>query len=231
MAKRTATTDPAATEPADAALGLRERKKRQTALRIWRSAITLFAERSFDEVSVAEIAAAAEVSKMTVFNYFPSKEDLVMGPMEQHTGEAAEVIRDRAPGVSAVAAVRTHFLAALERFDPATGLSDERFVLDVVRLIHRTPALALRATTAWGHAANELLAAELLAQDPAGDRLAARVAAAQLMSVRLALTEENHRRMLAGERAVDVLPEAVEHAHHAFALVEHGLGDYGTRPV
>ncbi|MGV9269792.1 TetR/AcrR family transcriptional regulator [Kitasatospora sp. NPDC003701] len=229
MAKRTATTDPEATEPAEAALGLRERKKRQTAVRIWRSAIALFAERSFDEVSVAEIAAAAEVSKMTVFNYFPSKEDLVMGPMERHTGEAAEVIRDRAPGVSAVAAVRDHFLAALERFDPATGLSDDRFVLDVVRLIHRTPALALRATTAWSRAANELLATELLAQDPAGDRLAARVAAAQLMSARLALTDENHRRMLAGERAAEVLPEAVEQARRAFALVEHGLGDYGTR--
>lgn len=231
MAKRTATTDPEAPEPADAALGLRERKKRQTAVRIWRSAISLFAERSFDEVSVAEIAAAAEVSKMTVFNYFPSKEDLVMGPMEQHTGEAAEVVRDRAPGVSAVAAVRTHFLAALERFDPATGLSDDRFVLDVVRLIHRTPALALRATTGWGLAANELLATELLAQDPTGDRLTARVAAAQLMSVRLALTDENHRRMLAGERAADVLPEAVENALRSFALVEHGLGDYGTRPA
>ncbi|MER6401551.1 TetR/AcrR family transcriptional regulator [Kitasatospora sp. NPDC059973] len=232
MAERSTTPGPEAVEAAaDAALTLRERKKRQTARRIWHSAIALFAERGFDEVSVAEIAAAADVSKMTVFNYFPSKEDLVMSPMERHTGEAAEAVRDRAPGVSAVAALRARFAAGLERFDPATGLSDDRFVLDVIRLIHRTPALTLRATTAWGRAANELLAAELLAQDPAGDRLRAQVAAAQLMSVRLALTNENHRRMLAGERAADVLPEALENARRSFDLAEHGLGDYGTRPA
>ncbi|MEV7026254.1 TetR family transcriptional regulator, partial [Kitasatospora sp. NPDC093558] len=126
------------------ALPLRERKKIQTGIRIFRAAIGLFAERGFDQVSVAEIAAAAEVSKMTVFNYFPTKEDLVMGPMEQHLDEPARVVRDRAPGVSAVAALRDHFLAALERLDPAAGLSDDRVVLDVVRLVHNTPALATR---------------------------------------------------------------------------------------
>ncbi|AUY49538.1 TetR/AcrR family transcriptional regulator [Streptomyces sp. CB01881] len=210
-------------------LSLRERKKRQTAIRIWRSAIALFAERSFDEVSVAEIAAAAEVSKMTVFNYFPSKEDLVMAPMEQHVDEPARVVRDRAPGTSAVAALRAHFVAALAGFDPATGLNDDRFTIDVVQLIHRTPALALRATTTFSHTANELLAAELLAQDPEGDRVRARAAAAQLLGVRVTLTTENQRRMLAGERAADVLPEAVDNARRAFDLVEHGLGDYGTR--
>ncbi|MFI6849381.1 TetR family transcriptional regulator [Kitasatospora sp. NPDC050467] len=211
-------------------LSLRERKKQQTAMRIWHSAIALFAERGFDEVSVAEIAAAADVSKMTVFNYFPSKEDLVMAPMEQHTDEPARVVRDRAPGTSVVAALRTHFLAALAEFDPATGLNDHRFTVDVVRLIYRTPALALRATTAFGHTANELLTSELLAEAPEGDRVLAQAAAAQLLGVRAALTSDNQRRMMAGERAAEVLPEAVENARRAFDLVEHGLGDYGTRP-
>ncbi|MEU6233873.1 TetR family transcriptional regulator [Kitasatospora sp. NPDC047058] len=213
---------------AEDGLSLRERKKRRTAIRIWRSAITLFAERGFDEVSVAEIAAAAEVSKMTVFNYFPSKEDLVMAPMEQHTGEPAEVVRERAPGTSVLDALRDQFLAALAAFDPATGLSDDPMTIAVIRLIHRTPVLAMRASTSFTYAANQVLAAELLAQDPAGDRLHAQVVASQLLGVRGALTSENQRRMLAGERAAEVLPEAVENARRAFALVERGLGDYGA---
>ncbi|MFG2908356.1 TetR family transcriptional regulator [Kitasatospora sp. NPDC048286] len=210
------------------ALPLRERKKIQTGIRLWRTAVGLFAERGFDQVSVAEIAAAAEVSKMTVFNYFPSKEDLVMSPMEQHLDEPARVVRERAPGTSAVAALRAHYLAALERFDPSTGLSDDPVVLDVVRVIHRTPALLLRATTGYDHRAQALLTAELLAQDPAGEELTARIAAAQLLAAQLTLTGENQRRMLAGGRAADALPAALDQARRAFALIEHGLGDYGS---
>ncbi|MFD8703923.1 TetR/AcrR family transcriptional regulator [Kitasatospora sp. NPDC059648] len=210
------------------ALPLRERKKIQTGIRIFRAAIGLFAERGFDQVSVAEIAAAAEVSKMTVFNYFPTKEDLVMGPMEQHLDEPARAVRDRAPGTSAVAALREDFLAALERKDPATGLNDDQVVLDVIRLVHATPALSSRATAGFGQQAQILLAEELCAQDPAHDELTARIAAAQLLAVRLALIGGNHRRMLAGERADAALPAALEEARRAFASVEHGLGDYCT---
>ncbi|MFJ9445124.1 TetR family transcriptional regulator [Kitasatospora sp. NPDC101235] len=208
------------------ALPLRERKKIQTGIRIWRTAVGLFAERGFDQVSVVEIAAAAEVSKMTVFNYFPTKEDLVMGPMEQHLDESARVVRERAPGTSAVVALREHFLAALGQFDPSTGLCDDPAVLDVVRVIHQTPTLLMRATAGFDQKAQTLLAAELLAQDPAHDELTARVAAAQLLAAQLALTGENQRRMLAGGRAADALPSALDAAHRAFALVERGLGDY-----
>ncbi|MFJ9777482.1 TetR family transcriptional regulator [Kitasatospora sp. NPDC101157] len=208
------------------ALPLRERKKIRTGIRIFRAAIGLFAERGFDQVSVAEIAAAAEVSKMTVFNYFPTKEDLVMGPMEQHLDEPARAVRDRAPGTSAVAALRENFLAGLERKDPATGLNDDQVVLDVIRLVHATPALIMRASAGFGQQAQTLLAAELCAQDPAHDELTARIAAAQLLAVRLALVGGNHRRMLAGESADEALPAALEEARRAFASVEHGLGDY-----
>ncbi|MFE6053160.1 TetR/AcrR family transcriptional regulator [Kitasatospora sp. NPDC056446] len=208
------------------ALPLRERKKIRTGGRIWRTAIGLFAERGFDQVSVAEIAAASEVSKMTVFNYFPSKEDLVMGPMEQHLDEPARIVRERPAGTSAVTALREQFLLALHGHDPATGLNDDPVILDVIRLIHRTPALALRAAAGFDQQAQPLLAAELLAQDPAHDGLTAEVAAAQLLSVRLTLIAGNHRRMLSGERAEDALPSALDAARRAFALVERGLGDY-----
>lgn len=78
-------------------MSLRERKKLQTRHRLLAAATALFAERGFDKVSVAEIAEAAEVSKMTVFNYFAGKEDLVLAPMEEHIGDVARAVRDRPP--------------------------------------------------------------------------------------------------------------------------------------
>jgi hypothetical protein len=62
--------------------GLRERKKLQTARTLRDVAIKLFSERGFDDVSIAEIAEEASVSKVTVFNYFPTKEDLLLKPLE-----------------------------------------------------------------------------------------------------------------------------------------------------
>ncbi|BBJ40169.1 hypothetical protein SSPO_028870 [Streptomyces antimycoticus] len=46
----------------------------------------LFLERGFDRVTVAEVAAAAEVSVNTVYNYFPAKEDLVLPPDQASRG-------------------------------------------------------------------------------------------------------------------------------------------------
>ncbi|MCZ9345440.1 TetR/AcrR family transcriptional regulator, partial [Streptomyces sp. TRM76130] len=64
--------------------GLRERKKRRTYQVLSDTAVRLFTERGFDAVSVAEVAAAAEVSKPTLFRYFPAKEDLVLYRIADH---------------------------------------------------------------------------------------------------------------------------------------------------
>ncbi|MGW1038767.1 TetR family transcriptional regulator [Streptomyces sp. NPDC002547] len=127
------------------AMGLRERKKRQTALRIYRTAIALFAEKGFDAVSVQEIADDAEVSKMTVFNYFGSKEDLVFKPMVEHFSDAARAVRDRACGESAVDAVRRQFLEMVEGRDPSVGLHGEPFARRIREVIMKTPELMERA--------------------------------------------------------------------------------------
>src|SRR5262249_10990547 len=63
-------------------LGLRERKKQRTRQLLSETARRLFSERGFEQVSIAEIAREAEVSEQTVFNYFPSKEDLVYSGLE-----------------------------------------------------------------------------------------------------------------------------------------------------
>lgn len=136
--------------------GLRERKKIQTRRRLLFEATKLFTERGFEQVSVAEIAEAADVSKMTVFNYFDSKEDLVFAPMEEHIGDVAEVVRNRAPGESAVAGVRRHFLAAIENRDPSVGVSDSPVALGLLQLIQQTPTLHIRAHAFFGLSLNQL---------------------------------------------------------------------------
>ncbi|MET9360136.1 TetR/AcrR family transcriptional regulator [Streptomyces sp. NPDC006632] len=203
--------------------GLRERKKRETGMRIWRTALDLFTERGFDHVSVAEIAAAADVSKMTVFNYFGTKEDLVIAPMMNHVGDVVRAVRDRADGESAVAAVRRQFLAMVEVRDPSIGLNDDPRSLQARQLIQNTPVLLQRAALAFGEAEREL--AELLAAE-GGDPMLAAVAAAQLTGARNALINEHHRRILGGESARWVATDAAERAERAFAQVENGLGGY-----
>jgi AcrR family transcriptional regulator len=58
--------------------GLRERKKQKTKEAIQREAMRLFGERGYDETTIEHIADAAEISPSTFFNYFPTKEDVVL---------------------------------------------------------------------------------------------------------------------------------------------------------
>ncbi|MEU6282016.1 helix-turn-helix domain-containing protein [Streptomyces sp. NPDC047028] len=207
-------------------MGLRERKKQQTARRIYRAAVELFAERGFDDVSVQEIADAAEVSKMTVFNYFGTKEDLIFRPMEEHFSDTARAVRDRRPGESAVDAVRRQFLEMVEERDPSVGLNPEASTRQVRELVLRTPVLMERAFLAAQKGTREL--ADLLAAET-GDMMTATIAAATLSAARNALIEEHHRRTAEGETADQVAADAAERARHAFALVENGLKDYAVR--
>lgn len=208
-------------------MSLRERKKFQTRHRLLAAATALFAERGFDKVSVAEIAEAAEVSKMTVFNYFAGKEDLVLAPMEEHIGDVARAVRDRASGESVLAAVRGQFLACVESRDPSVGMSDEPVVLRVCRLIVETPALLTRAH-AFSMRSFDLLA-EVLVEEGEEPSIA-RIAAAQLISTRNALIQANQLRLLAGESADAIAPDAVALAERGFGLLAGGLADFATRP-
>jgi AcrR family transcriptional regulator len=202
-----------------AELSLRERKKKETAARLWQTAIAMFAERGFDKVSTAEIAAAADVSKMTLFNYFATKEDLVLSPVWEHVDEPARTVRERAEGQSPVAALRVQFLAAMAARDPAAGLSDSPSFLDIQRLIRSTPSLLVRVLRF------EVLRIDALAEalaEPGGPQPLDRVRAAQIIGVISALAEHNVGRLLDGEKVEEVYPDAVELAEQGFALLEPG---------
>ncbi|WP_069765003.1 TetR family transcriptional regulator [Streptomyces sp. LUP47B] len=195
-------------------LGLRQRKKQRMYETLSEIAIRLFLEKGFDAVSVAEIAAAAEVSKPTLFRYFPAKEDLVLHRIADHEDEAARVVAesDEPP----LAALRRHFLEGLERDDPVTGLNDHPAVLAFHSLLYGTPALVARA---HGHLERQEAA---LAEVLGGD-LDARLAAGQIIAVRRILALENWRRIAKGETVEDVRGDAVAAAERAFGVLADGL--------
>src|SRR5215212_11464269 len=78
--------------------GLRARKKRAARGAIAAIARRLFADRGYDAVTVAEVAAAANVSEKTVFNHFPTKEDLAFAGREEGIAQFVAAIAQRSPG-------------------------------------------------------------------------------------------------------------------------------------
>ncbi|MFF4319597.1 TetR/AcrR family transcriptional regulator [Streptomyces sp. NPDC001568] len=200
--------------------GLRESKKLRTRRQLAATALELFLERGFDAVSVADVAAAAEVSKPTLFRYFPSKEDLVLDRFADHQDEAARIVRERPAGRSPVGAVHDHFLAALGERDPITGLCDHPNVLAFQGLLYATPSLESRLAH-YSDREVELLAAVLEAESAAP--LTARLAAIHLVAVRHELGRENWRRIAAGQSADEAYPAAVTDADRAFAMLAEGL--------
>ncbi|MFE1010912.1 TetR/AcrR family transcriptional regulator [Streptomyces sp. NPDC058794] len=193
--------------------GLRERKRQRTIQVLSDTAVRLFVEKGFDAVSVAEVAAAAEVSKPTLFRYFPAKEDLVLHRIADHEGEAARVA---AQGPTPLAALRRHFLAGLERCDPVTGLNDDPGVLAFHTLLYGTPALVARMHT-------HLERSEAALGQALGGDLDARLAAGQIIAVQRVLALENWRRIAAGERVAAVRGDAVAAAERAFGALAAGL--------
>lgn len=101
--------------------GLRERKKQQTRRLISDIATGLFLERGFDEVTIAEIAEAADVSVATVYNYFPAKEDLFFDREEETVDRYSRFVRERAPGQSAAHAILERMRAEVEECSPVLG--------------------------------------------------------------------------------------------------------------
>ncbi|OEJ34661.1 TetR/AcrR family transcriptional regulator [Streptomyces subrutilus] len=204
----------------DNTTGLRENKKLRTRRRLAATALELFLERGFDAVSVADVAAAAEVSKPTLFRYFPSKEDLVLDRFADHQDEAARIVRERPAGQGPVGALREHYLAALDRRDPITGLCDHPEVLAFERLVFSTAGLEARLARYTAREV-ELLTAALEAEST--PPLTARLAALHLVTARQELGRENWRRIEAGLSADEAHPAAAADADSAFGMLAGGL--------
>src|SRR5205807_8423728 len=124
-------------------LGLRERKKQQTRQLIADTARRLFAERGFEAVPVAEIARAADVSEATVFNYFPTKEDLLYSRLEAFEQELLSRIRERDPGESVLGAFG-RFVREPRGLLAARDPEQVEHLAAITRVITESPALLAR---------------------------------------------------------------------------------------
>ena len=208
-------------------LGLRERKKHRTRELIADTARRLFVERGFEHVTVAEVARVAEVSEATVFNYFPTKEDLLYWRLESFEQELLDTVRERAPGES--------FLAAFGRFVlQPRGLLAARdpeaieFVAGLTRTITESPALLARERQVYDRYTTSLAA--LIAEETGAGpgEVEPWVAANALMGVHRALVDYTRRRILAGARNPTLAREVSTRGKRALAALEGGLGEYGA---
>lgn len=206
--------------------GLRERKKQQTRQAIAEAARRLFAERGFEAVTVAEVAREADVSEGTVFNYFPTKEDLFYREMEVFEAELLDAVRNRAAGDSIPVAFQRF---VLERSSRLASEEVADVIADAARIVGGSPALKAREREIVAHYTDSL--AKLIAEETrasAGDIVPAVVANA-LMGVQRALVGHVHASVLAGRRGPELAAEVRSKGKRAFARLEQGLAGYGVK--
>ena len=214
-------------------MGLRERKKAQTRRLIADTAWRLFADRGFERVTVAEVAREAQVAGATVFNYFPTKEDLFFFRLEAFGADLVEAVAARVAGEPALTAFRRQLLGAgglLAQVEAGDDQALER-LRTMNRVIADSPSLQAREQQAFARTA-AALAARLAAGTGAvpGD-LDAQVAANALVGVQRALVDYTRRRVLAEEQPAGLAADVRALAERAFALLEDGLGGYAAGPA
>ncbi|GAA2606873.1 TetR/AcrR family transcriptional regulator [Paractinoplanes durhamensis] len=198
--------------------GLRDLKKARTRRLIAETAARLFAERGYEQVAVSEIARAAEVAEQTLYNYFPTKEQLVTDREQQIQEQLGELIRTRPAGLS-----------------PAEAIRD--FVLETVSAIRDMPAENARGNL--GYLAAISPAVNRLALDMT-DRLATALAAAiadttpvapeiaRLQGIALAgvfqiVIRESGRRTKAGQSPAEISAGLYPEIEHVLSELDRWL--------
>jgi AcrR family transcriptional regulator len=203
--------------------GLRERRKQEARQAISSIAMALFEAQGFDEVTISHVADAARVSKMTVTNYFPRKEDLVFDRAEAIIRSLADAAAARAPGESLLTAIRRDYAERIAAGDVTLGVPTATFA----RLVGSSHVLTSRSreiADLTEQALGDAIAAETGADDPQQ-----RIVAAQLASVYRVLFAEGARWVLAGQQRDEICQVLTEAAHRAFDLLEPSLGGYGVK--
>ncbi|MFC0626587.1 TetR family transcriptional regulator [Kribbella deserti] len=204
-------------------LGRRERKKQLTRQAISDVATRLFMARGFDGVTVAEVAAAADVAVQTVFNHFPTKEDLFFDDASWVTGPA-EAIRTAPPGEPPLATLLRHYLAAIrQRHELGYLATWPRFN----QTIEGSSALLARVRQN-AQTMEDLLAEALLERDAAMSPLIARLVAAQYGAAQKVLEQELARLMPAEEASARQLARATKDLEKAIDEVFAALGASGA---
>jgi AcrR family transcriptional regulator len=196
-------------------MGLRETKKVITRQAIADAAMGLFVTKGFDRVTVAEIAQQAGVSEKTVFNYFPTKEDIFFDEVPERLEALTEAIRSREAGQSLVDAM--HELHAKQ----CGRLASAGFAY-FARTIAESPALQAKEMEVMGQFTNHMAATirEELGVHPADAQIAANL----LMSVHWQFFRNAREHALAGRSGPAAARRLRNDLERAYRLLEHGLG-------
>jgi AcrR family transcriptional regulator len=201
-------------------MGLREQKKQATRRHIAEEAMRLFVQRGFDHVTVADVAEAAGVSEKTVYNYFPTKEDLFWDEVPEREAALVSAVRDRKPGESISAALQRVQAGQCKRF------CSPRFAT-FARVIEGSPALQAKELEIMARYSDSLAAAireELGARD-----LDARIAANVLVGVLWQFFRNARSQALAGRSGPAAERRLRSELRQAFGLLEGGLAQLEAR--
>ena len=199
-------------------MGLRETKKLHMRRELADQAMRLFVERGFDKVTVADVAAAANVSQKTVYNYFPTKEDLFFDEVPAREAAIVEAIRGRDPDES--------ILGALWRLQvgECTRLSSPGFAT-FARIIEESSALQAKELEVMAHFSQVLATA--IETEVGVDARDARIAAGLLVSVHRQFFRAARQQALSGRHGAAAARRLRGDLERAYTLLEHGLGDLG----
>ncbi len=204
--------------------GLRERKKRAARETIAGTARRLFAERGFDVVTVAEVAAAAQVSEKTVFNYFPTKEDLAFAGREEGIAQVVKAIGERSSGTSVLDVFRAMTHTVLD-VHVAGGDED---LLAVARIIRGSRTLQERLTVGWEPGADAITAAIAATSGTDGEDLVPAIVARTLWFTHRSIFRAALAGLLAEEDRGRLAARLRADADRAYDQLAAGLGAYGT---
>jgi AcrR family transcriptional regulator len=193
--------------------GLRERKKARTRAALRQHALRLFREQGYQQTTVEQIAAAAEVSPSTFFRYFPTKEDLVLQD-DVDTTIAAAFERQPA-GLGPVAAFR----AALREVTGSYSQADLDVIRETTALIVTVPEVRARATDEFARMIAVLSESLARRTGRPADDLAVRAVAGGIIGVILSITLP--LRGPPGDE--DAITAMFERTDRALALLEAGL--------
>jgi AcrR family transcriptional regulator len=205
--------------------GLRERKKAKSRLAISNLATRMFIERGFDDVTVAEVAAAADVSVATIFNYFETKEELFFDREGETIEAQRRFILERKAGETVTSVLHREFLAAIDAGLPQLMAEGGSFL----RTIERSSAL--RARLRLGFEKAEAALAETLAEETeavAGDPTP-HIVAAMLVAVQRTLIESAGAAALRGDAVASTKRRLRKACNRAFVLLEEGMRSYGKK--
>jgi AcrR family transcriptional regulator len=172
--------------------GLRERKKRLTRQAIFDTAQRLFGERGFGNVTVAEIADAANISVKTLFTYVRAKEELLFADEPTVLDAVIAAVRGRRVGQTPLVAAATALLAAVGETDLARNLDGFR------RMTGESPAARARLRVLLEEAENALTEALSGRRDGSRQRAARRLEAAQIMVLVRTVTSDEVTALIDG---------------------------------